>query len=131
MLTNEEMIEGVSKLSEDGFEDIQQLKSEMENHIIEEENESDVYERSPGRDEPRPKHWQTDRPAQNQQQQKEFTSLAEINRMLAESSESLIDPDHVQTIPVKRVSIGELPQNLDKMAVRRLAFNSSIEQSAR
>jgi hypothetical protein len=29
VLTKEEMLEGVSKLSEDGFEDIQQLKSEM------------------------------------------------------------------------------------------------------
>lgn len=38
-LNKDELIEDVSRLSEDGFEDIQQLKSEMENKIPEGSNE--------------------------------------------------------------------------------------------
>lgn len=85
-----------------------------------------------GREEHQLKDWPNNKAeSQAPQNPRQLTSLAEINRLLAESSESLIDPDHVQTIPVKKGSISGLPHHLDSDAMRRLAFNSSIEQSAR
>lgn len=61
----------------------------------------------------------------------DFTSLTEINQLLASSSESLIDPNHVQTIPINQGAVltQDIPINMDRF--KRFPINRSIEQSAK